>query len=150
MIVDISIMYKIKTFHIALKYCLDKKGFGAQSNLARKIGKSQQFISALLAGKSDGLEETRRAIAEVCGYSYEDFLSLGEALSNGGIISESRSVYEPESLLTRFKNRDLAKRYILMLAKIESLDAGSFVSIENYLQGMIDAITVLKKRENRI
>jgi len=71
-------------FQTALAYSLEKMGWGAKSRVAKKIGKSQQLISAMATGVSEGSESTRRDLANYFNLNYEDFLELGRSLLNAG------------------------------------------------------------------
>lgn len=74
------VVLSISPFQAALSRELVRKGPGAQTWLAGKIGKSQQLISALASGKNQGSCETRTAIARAFGWEYVDFLILGRSL----------------------------------------------------------------------
>jgi hypothetical protein len=71
------------SFHAALTYCSRQKGYGVQSWISRKTGLTQQYIHLLIFGERDGDEDTRRIIADTFGYSYEEFLRLGETVLRG-------------------------------------------------------------------
>ena len=149
-------------FQAALLYFLNKKGWGARSYVARKIGKSQQFVSLIADGKSDGKEDTRRDIAEACGYTYEDFLALGRCL----LESKSPEPEEPppahipklrrvsdrtgegntrEGIISLFDDRETARQIILQLVKIEKTDREYFVAARSYIQGIFDSLDIKKE-----
>lgn len=71
---------KKTAFQAALFHCLKKQGHGAQTKIAKKLGISQQLISAIKDGRSNGSEETRRELAKTFGYEYELFLKFGRSL----------------------------------------------------------------------
>jgi len=66
-----------KAFHAALSAEILKGGRGAQARLAKKVGLTPTYITRLLKSKAYGSEQTRRKIARVFGYEYEEFLDLG-------------------------------------------------------------------------
>lgn len=70
-------------FHAALESELRRRGRGAQAWLAKQIGKSPQYIHQLLKREVYGSEVSRRDIAKVLGYEYEEFLELGRKILEG-------------------------------------------------------------------
>lgn len=67
-------------FHAALEAELRRRGRGAQAWLAKQIQKSPQYIHQLLKREVYGAEVSRRDIAKVLGYEYEEFLELGRKI----------------------------------------------------------------------
>ena len=67
-----------QAFVKALQLQVDTLGKGNQSAIARKVGVNQQYISLILKGKRTASEKKRREIAEKLGYTYEEFLNLGD------------------------------------------------------------------------
>jgi hypothetical protein len=70
----------------ALKHCLTDKPYGFKSKVSREAGISPGHLGDLLAGRTYGPEERRRAIAAALGYlgeSYEDFLQIGRNIKAG-------------------------------------------------------------------
>jgi len=82
-----------KCFAAALNH-LSQQQWGLQTQLGKALGVSQQTISKLASGKMEGKEADRRRIAALLGYSYEDFLQLGNDLigsTDSEIVSDSET-----------------------------------------------------------
>ena len=83
-----------KYFAAALSHLAQQK-WGLQTELAKKIGVSQQTISKLASGKMEGKEADRRHIAAILEYEYEDFLQFGYNLIHGTVpntISDNETI----------------------------------------------------------
>lgn len=68
-------------FQKALRYLLQQKGRGAQTEVAIEAGISQSYLNQIKAGSRTGSVRTLHAIAGALGTSYEDMLRLGESMS---------------------------------------------------------------------
>ncbi|MCP4760186.1 MAG: helix-turn-helix transcriptional regulator [archaeon] len=64
-------------FYKALRHSLEQTG-KRQADLAEEVGVKQPHINRLLKGFSFGSDKVRNDIANVFGYSYKDFLKMGE------------------------------------------------------------------------
>ncbi|MCP4746434.1 MAG: hypothetical protein GY874_09885 [Desulfobacteraceae bacterium] len=115
-------------FHAALNYSLKKWGWGAQSRLAKKINKKQQYISSIQKGLNDGAEKTRREIAAAFGYDYEDFLKLGRSL-----LGMPEKAPEPPAQPEPFIESHIAK----LLTKLNKLTKADAKILESWLDGYL-------------
>lgn len=73
-------------FRAALTQLLQERG--TQSRCAKAAGITPSSLNDIVKGRKQGSEETRRAIAQALGRSYEDMLNLGrEALGLERVVS---------------------------------------------------------------
>ena len=114
-------------FQKALEHMIDQQGWGAQTKLSKAINISQQMISMMIKGTSEGTEKTRRKIAAFFNLEYEEFLKLGEKIIAAGLTSgigfhadisaeiirakPSDKIIESEhiNIVKQFRNKELAK-----------------------------------------
>jgi len=96
-------------FATALKRVLAQKG-KTQTWLANLLGVTPQSISLYVASDREGDEATRRSIAQVLGYSYEEFLDIGRKIDTQG--PEAR---EPQTPLVD----QVTEKILLMLADLD-------------------------------
>lgn len=108
-------------FHAALEYEIRKGGRGAQARLAKAIGKTPTYVNDLLKRKAYGSEATRREIAKVFGYDYEDFLDIGRQ-----ILKDRGEAIEPRP---RIWKRESASASIVLLGELETKPG---VALEDY------------------
>ena len=71
-------------FYAALKIQLETNWFRKQSVLGDEIGISKGYMSEVVKKKKKLTFEFREKLASVCGYTYEEFLNLGERALNKG------------------------------------------------------------------
>ena len=76
-------------FHAALTYLLTKEGRGAQSRLARQQNIDRGYMNAIAKGRKSGAEDVRTRIATHFGMTYEDMLTLGRMLLEGGDVLQA-------------------------------------------------------------
>lgn len=69
-------------FAVGIKHLLAEKGW-SQGMLARRIGRSQSYISHIIRGDREGRRTTLEQIAEAFGSTYEEMLALGRRLLAG-------------------------------------------------------------------
>jgi len=69
----------------ALEHEVTKEGHGGKSFIANKANLSGAFIGQVLNpnSKKRAKLETQKKVAMACGYTYEDFLTLGKELLEG-------------------------------------------------------------------
>lgn len=60
---------------------------GAQARLADELGIKRTILNDYLGGRKNFSEDRKEAIAQTLGWLYEDMISLGRYLSEGGSIA---------------------------------------------------------------
>ena len=70
-------------FHTALKYVVKKNWKRQQQDLAKEVGISTGHLSDILRNAKQAGHDTQVAIAEACGFKYENFLALGRKIHQG-------------------------------------------------------------------
>ncbi len=127
-------------FKIFLKHLLKKKGYGAQSELARKVGIRQQYVNQLadLQNTRSGSENVRRRIADYFGFSYESFLDRGRFILNPEleVRSELQNKYQID-IRSIFLNLDQALHIVKLVARLESLNPEGLNEVEKYVKFLL-------------
>ena len=127
-------------FKVFLKHLLKKKGYGAQSELARKVGIRQQYVNQLadLKNTRSGSEKVRRKIAGYFGFSYESFLDRGRFILNPGLKSdtENQNKYQVD-ISSMFINLDQTLHIIQLLANLEKMSSDALGEVEKYIKFLI-------------
>ena len=80
---------------------LERKGRGAQTEVAIEAGISQSYLNQIKAGTRIGSIRTLHAIARALGTSYEEMLRLGESVSLPDKIPASMSHMAPRASTRR-------------------------------------------------
>jgi transcriptional regulator with XRE-family HTH domain len=88
-----------QAFRAAVKAELDKKGFGAQVELARLSGVSKSMVNDIVNGRTFGGMKTRLRLATCLGYeTYEKFVDYGKTILEGQRESLEKEIGLQESL----------------------------------------------------
>jgi len=124
-------------FPKALNYLLERKGRGAQTEVAIEAGISQSYLNQIKAGTRSGSVKTLHAIALALGTSYEDMLRLGESISlsdkntDTALHPMSRGSVGREMLPTPYNNRGYFDFVPMAEAKLNA-GGGHVVISEQY------------------
>ena len=132
-------------FVLALNYFFKKykeKG-GTQNKLARRLGITQSYISAVLNGSKTASLELQDQLADILYGPYEEFLTIGRRLKNGldpEFIIQGSQDKGVESLINRLSHyvmdhqrieKQLVETKDFYEAIVEKLQSGVLVTDEN-------------------
>jgi phage repressor protein C with HTH and peptisase S24 domain len=81
-------------FRAALRYAVEKKGWGSRMELAINAGLSEGYISQIINDKRNPSFDVQRRIAKTFDFSYLDFLVLGKKI----LVGEPTNVLEERKL----------------------------------------------------
>lgn len=129
----------VSNFSKHLKSYLDTPGALTQTDIGRAIGKSPQYVHAIVSQKHFGTEENRRAIARVIGMKYEDMISDNFP---GGSVPQGGSDFNG---LHSDKVRDILRK----LNWLESMGRSVTEKINDYLNGVVDGLGLFPKNSDK-
>ena len=120
-------------FTLALKYFFKKykASGGTQNKLARKLGVTQSYVSAVLTRTKKASIEMQERFAEILYGPYEEFLVVGRRLKNG---------LDPEFIISRDQDEGVEllikklSHYIMDHQRIEK----SLVEMKNFYEAIVE------------
>lgn len=145
-------MDKTRTaFQKALEYIINEHGWGAQTKLSKAINISQQMISMIQGGTSEGSEDTRRKIAAFYGFEYEDFLRLGRSIREMGASESFQIGATADAVL--IKPSPISKETTALLNKARKiLDSGApfAESLKSNIESLHSALAQIETQESEL
>lgn len=107
----------------------EKSPRGSLTRLAKKLDKTQGYLSNIKSGERSGSETLRREIAKEIGIKYEVMIGLED--SNLNIIEfESKVEREHYHIIRKFENKEVAKNLnqdLVVIEKHNVLEFGMLV-----------------------
>jgi len=135
-----------EAFRRALIYFIENGKNITQAKLSSGTGIKQSMISGMKTGKRWGTEESRRAIADFFGRSYEDFLAFGSQLIDAENALALQSLPDPApnhqtlfeqqhaNIMKRIKNREIVIKINAELVELEAIDPGTLKEVFEFIR----------------